>query len=116
MFHASTDFYYIYEGSIWKFEGVTDISNLFKECNKLEKIPSFLSKLDISKVIDKREVFADCIALKEIPDISNWDTSNVIDFTGFFGGLLLITELPYISKWNLSHAKIFHIFLKIVKK
>ena len=63
-----------------------------------------------------KEVFADCTALKEMPDISNWDTSSVIDFTRFFGGFHIITELPDISKWNLSNCKNISYFFECCKK
>ena len=39
-------------------------------------------------------MFAECISLKSLPDISNWDTKNVTDMDGMFNGCHLLNSLP----------------------
>ena len=45
-----------------------------------------ISKWNISKVSDIRQLFYDCKSLFYLPDISKWDTSNVTKIESIFKG------------------------------
>ena len=45
-------------------------------------------------------MFANCLSLSSLPDISKWNTSNVIDMSGMFTNCSSLLSLPDISKWN----------------
>ena len=45
-----------------------------------------------------KSMFANCLSLKKIPDISKWNTDNVTDMSRIFAKCSNIISLPDISK------------------
>ncbi len=84
-------------------EKVTNINQLFYECDKLISL-SDISYWNTSKINKMEYIFCNCSSLSSLPDISKWDTSNVSKMTGIFSGCISLTNLPNISKWNLSNT------------
>lgn len=64
-----------------KFEGVTDMSNMFYGCISLTSLD--LSGLNTEKVTDMHEMFQSCGSLTSL-DLSGWNTSNVTDMNYMF--------------------------------
>ena len=54
-----------------------------------------------------RNVFKNCVALKSLPDISNWNTINVTDMSNLFQNCESLESFPNISKWNIKKVKNF---------
>ena len=79
---------------------ITDLSNMFSECEELYLFPG-LCKLNIEKVTNISNLFKNC-KIRNIPDLSKWNTSNIINMSGLFRGCSLLFSLPDISKWNTS--------------
>ena len=50
-------------------------------------------------------LFAECLSLKELPDISNWNINNISELGGLFYGCSSLKEFPDISKWNTNKIK-----------
>ena len=109
---------------------ITDMSNIFSECNSLESIDNILkwntnnvtnmscmffnckllslpdiSKLKTRNVTDMSYMFFGCKNVETLPDISKWDTSNVTDMSYMFYNCESLTKLPNISLWNTSNVK-----------
>ena len=107
------------------FSGITDMSNMFKECSNLTVIPSIdtslvtrmdmtfencigittIPQLDTNKVISMFHTFYKCTKLKSIPQLN---TSNVIDMSGLFRDCTNLTSIP---KLNASNVTIIDNFL-----
>ena len=64
---------------------------------------NYYQKKKIITVINMSYMFAECISLKSLPDISNWDISRVNDMRYMFYGCKSLASLPDISKWNISN-------------
>ena len=76
---------------------IINMSCLFAECIYLKSLP------DISKIKPTENMsylFYSCINLENLDDISKWDMSNVKYIQGMFSGCLSLVELPDISEWN----------------
>ena len=50
------------------------------------------------------ELFANCVSLKLLLDISNWDTCNVINMEKMFYNCRSLSLLPDISNWNTNNV------------
>ena len=98
--------------------------------NKIYKLNAYFSKIDpnnknnlislklrgFNKVTNMREMFAECITLSNLPDISNLKTSNIkdniifrfcnyhYDISYMFSNCFSLTSLPDISKWNINNV------------
>ncbi len=76
----------------------SDLSQMFKVCLNLQitatDIPNF------SNVTNMRNMFANCEALLTIPNMNSWNTSNVTDMTGMFG--LARNFNQNIGNWDVS--------------
>ena len=68
------------------FEGITDMTRMFSDCNNLQTIP----QIDTSSVTSMERMFSGCSRLQTIPLL---DTSNVTNFTYCFYNTKII-ELP----------------------
>ena len=49
------------------------MNNMFSKCKKLQRFPEKLN-WNTSHVTDMCSLFAGCILLESLPDISKWDT------------------------------------------
>ena len=56
------------------------------------------------KISSMNELFANCVSLKLLPDISNWDTCNVINMEKMFYNCRSLSLLPDISNWNTNNV------------
>ena len=84
------------------FEGVTDMSNMFKFCNKLQSIPS----LDTSQVTTMKWMFYYCFKLQSIPSL---DTSQVTNMANMFYDCGILQTIPQLdtSKVTTMEAMFF---------
>ena len=82
---------------------VTDMSYLFYGCKLLENI-SDISKWNTSNVTNMSYMFFHCTSLLSFPDISKWDTSNCSDLSHLFSNCVSILSIPNISKWNINNV------------
>ena len=72
------------------FEGITDVKNMFRECNSLQTIPL----IDTSKVTYMYYMFGNCGSLQTIPLI---DTSKVTNMNYMFGNCGSLQTIPLID-------------------
>ena len=74
--------------------------------DKYENNQDYSSNLfpKINKIYYMNYMFAGCISLISITDISNWNISNVLNLKGLFARCNLLKMLPDISKWNTSNV------------
>ena len=77
------------------FEGITDLSNMFRDCNKLQTIPF----LDTSKVSDANGMFRYCSHLKTLPN--NLNFGNCTNFTEMFYNAGL-TDYSFLETWVIN--------------
>lgn len=85
----------------WDVSGLDDMSYMFYDCTKLEKLD--LSNWDVSKVRYAGCMFKGCINLKEL-NISTWDTSNFRNLYEMFYDCKSLTKLD-ISNWNIDKVR-----------
>ena len=69
--------------STFDFTHITSFSQVFKNCESLEKV-MLPSNLDTSKIVTMRSMFANCTNLTL--DCSQWDTTSLTDITSFNDG------------------------------
>ena len=77
------------------FEGITNTSNMFKECSNLQTIPP----IDTSNVTNMNYMFYFCGKLQTIPLI---DTSNVTNMAGMFQSCYNLQTIPSIDTSNVT--------------
>ena len=75
------------------FEGITDFSNMFRDCGNLQTIPL----ISTSNVTNMSYMFGSCGKLQTIPQI---DTSNVTDMSYMFYNFSGIKTLISLPKFN----------------
>ena len=110
--------------SVAKFDGVTDMSQMFYHCPEIYSLDE--SGFNTSKVTNMSDMFNSCYGLKYMHvrdwntssvtnmsnmfygcssltylDLSGWDTSNVTNMSGMFSGTPSLTDLD-LSGWNTS--------------
>ena len=78
------------------FEGITDMSNMFSECAKLQTIPL----LNTSNVTNMSYMFHNCSNLQTIPLIN---TSKVTDMTYMFGYCSKLQTIPLLNTSNVTN-------------
>ena len=78
------------------FEGITDMSNMFSECAKLQTIPL----LNTSNVTNMSYMFHNCSNLQTIPLIN---TSKVTDMTYMFGYCSNLQTIPLLNTSNVTN-------------
>ena len=79
---------------------VTNMSNMFWNCQKLSKVD--VSIWDTSKVTDTSQMFFGCNVLDGL-DVSNWNTSQVTTMYEMFDGCKALDGLD-VSNWNTSQV------------
>ena len=83
-----------------KFDGVTDMRDMFKDCSSLTSLD--LSNFNTSKVTDMGNMFSCCSHLTSL-DLSHFDTSNVRHMNKMFEVCEKLTSLD-LSGWNTSEV------------
>ena len=78
------------------FEGITDMSYMFNNCNNLQTI----SSIDTSNVTNMERMFQGCENLQTIPLI---DTSNVINMSYMFQNCSKLQTIPSIKTSNVVY-------------
>jgi len=92
------------------FTYIQNISYMFAGCIFLISLPE-LSQWNISKSTDKSDLFSHCCSLKSLPDISKWDISDVKEMYYVFSKCNSLKSLPDISNWRTSEViKMNHMF------
>ena len=76
---------------------------MFAGCISLISMPD-ISKWDTSNVSDMLALFFSCSSLKSLPDISNWKIDNVKQMENMFKGCNSLLSFPDISKWDFSNV------------
>ena len=77
------------------FKGITNLSNMFQYCSKLQTIPL----LDTSNVTDMNNMFANCGNLQTIPQL---DTSNVSNMGNMFNNCRNLQTIPLLDTNNVT--------------
>lgn len=80
------------------FEGITDMSHMFYECNSLETIPL----IDTSNVTDMYGMFEGCSNLQTIPQLN---TSNVTNMSAMFMFCNNLQTIPEIDTSNVTNMR-----------
>ena len=109
------------------FEGITDLSSMFRECSNLQTIPLIdtsnvinmnnmfyycrnlktIPQLDTSSVTNMDSMFYNCFNLQTIPLL---DTSNVTNMVSMFDGCRNLTSLPALNAQRLNMPSYLSIF------
>ena len=63
-----------------------------------------INLIGIKKIIEMSWMFAECLSLSSLSDISKWNTSHVNNISSIFYECPL-SSLPDISKWDTSNVK-----------
>lgn len=82
--------------SNFNFTSVTDMDNIFADCNNLASIP----QLDTSSTHSMDRMFANCYSLTSIPQL---DTSNVYSMNSTFSGCSNLTTIPELNTSSVSN-------------
>ena len=98
-----TDFEYI-DVSEWNVSNITDMTNLFSECNYLRS-PGNLSKWDVSNVTNFTNMFNECHELRSVGNLSKWKISNAEHIEGMFMGCMSLRSVGDLSKWDVSNVE-----------
>ena len=77
------------------FSDVTDFSNMFNSCEKLQYFPT----VDTSEVFNMANMFSNCTNLKEIQHLN---TSKVINMDSMFASCKNLTTIPQIDTSNVE--------------
>ena len=106
------------------FSGITDMTNMFKECSNLTVIPSIdtslvtrmdmtfencigittIPQLNTSKVTSMFHTFYKCTRLKSIPQLN---TSEVTDMSGMLRDCTNLTSIPALNASNVTDISNF---------
>lgn len=78
--------------TILNLGSITNLSNLFANCSKLQSVPLFTT----TSVTNMSQMFFGCYAIDDIP---LFDTASVTDMSGMFNGCLSLRKVP---KFNTS--------------
>lgn len=78
------------------FEGITDTSYMFNDCNNLETIPL----INTSKVIDASYMFRYCYNLKTLPN--NFNFGNCTNLSYMFNSIDSLTDFSFLETWVIN--------------
>lgn len=91
-------------GKKWDTSGVTDMSNMFRECRSLNK--NVGKNWNTSEVTDMSSMFRECRSLNKNVG-KNWDTSEVTDMCCMFESCILLDK--NVGKyWDTSNVQTFY--------
>ena len=62
---------------------ITDKGYMFYKIRGLKSLPN-ISKIDTSKITNKRSTFEVCLSLETLPNMERWNVENVISMRGMF--------------------------------
>ncbi|MEB8418496.1 BspA family leucine-rich repeat surface protein [Enterococcus casseliflavus] len=94
--------------STWNTSTVTDMSQLFLNCSKLQALD--LSTWDVSKVTTMESMFFNCPALTSIGNTGSWNVSKVTNFSKMFNDCISLTEIR-MDNWQLNqNAQLSYMF------
>ena len=85
MFYGCLSLISIESDSVWEIGDVEDLSEMFTGCENLVSLPTDMSSWNVKNVKTMKNLFYNCNALENLPDISNWDISNVTNLSGLNG-------------------------------
>ncbi len=83
---------------IFDFNNVTDMSNMFQDCESLTTVP----QLNTSKVTNMSEMFSYCISLQSIPLLN---TSSVTDMSHMFNSCESLTTVPLFNTSSVTNME-----------
>ena len=75
------------------FEGITDMSSMFRNCQNLQTIP----QIDTSNVTDANNMFYTCNNLKTLPN--NFNFGICTNFGGMFNYTPSLTDYSFLETW-----------------
>lgn len=78
------------------FDGITDMSNMFRNCSNLQTIP----QIDTSKVTDANYMFYVCNNLKTLPN--NLNFGNCTNFGSMFDNTGSLTDFSFLETWVIN--------------
>ncbi|MBQ5657138.1 MAG: BspA family leucine-rich repeat surface protein, partial [Bacteroidaceae bacterium] len=84
----------------WVLSSAQSVYGLFATCEKLTVLDA--SKWDFGSLVNARDLFYGCIALKEIQGMGNWDTRNIESLWDTFGVCKSLETLEGLQNWNVS--------------
>lgn len=90
---------------------INDLSNMFAHCVSLTSLPD-ISRLDTSNVENMSSMFLNCKKLVEIDDISKWDVSKVTNMRSMFFNCESLLSLPDIEKWDTSNLQNYNLMFE----
>ena len=64
-------------------DSITDMGYMFYKIRGLKSLPN-ISKIDTSKITNKRSTFEVCLSLETLPNMERWNVENVISMRGMF--------------------------------
>ena len=82
---------------------ITDMSYMFAGCMLISSLPD-ISQWNTQNVTNMSHLFSGCESLLSLPDISNWNTQNVRDMSFMFFDCKSLLYLPDISNWNTQNV------------
>ena len=82
---------------------ITDMSYMFAGCMLISSLPD-ISQWNTQIVINMSHLFSGCESLLSLPNISNWNTQNVRDMSFMFFCCNSLSSLPDISNWNTQNV------------
>ena len=86
-----------------QIKSVSNLSYMFSNCLALSELPD-ISNFDTNYINNMEYMFNECSNLSSLPDISKWNTNNVTNMKAMFQKCSSLTTLPDISKWNTSNV------------
>lgn len=102
MFYGCSSLISIKSNSVWGIGDVEDLSEMFTGCENLVSLSTNMSSWKVKNVKTMKNLFYNCKALENLPDISKWAISNVTKLSRFFYSCEILIILPDISKWDMN--------------
>jgi len=104
MFNDCEELKSISDDSKWNTSNVINMSYMFCNCKSLSCLPKFMYDCDTSKVTDMSNMFNGCAKLNGINDISDWNTSKVVSMCKMFYGCISLENLENILLWDTKNV------------
>lgn len=79
---------------------LNDVSHMFSWCAALSKLPN-IENVNVASIKDFGYMFNKCYSLKEL-DLSKWKIQNTSCFRNMFEECMNLKELKGVDKWNLN--------------
>lgn len=98
MFAGCEKLYYVTDDIYSRCYYVTNMSNMFQACHRLQTIPT----LDTHNTVDMGGMFYAATSMTEAPVL---DTHNVVNFFGMFGECTNLVDVSNVSNYDTSKAE-----------